>query len=178
MPDSTNPPSLPELRKDIDRIDESMHRLLIERSEIIGRLIAVKKSQESGSAFRPAPPSTAALTDLGISIQPEDIILMSPDSNHPALWSGRQTIMGYDGWIWSHGWGDFNLRKADTQSIYEGKPEAKELIRRYHIGAVIVTDKEKYHFKINRDFLDQAGNYRPWKKDYEIWLIKKTKLQP
>ena len=54
MPDSTNPPSLPELRKDIDRIDESMHRLLIERSEIIGTLIAVKKNQEVGSAFRPA----------------------------------------------------------------------------------------------------------------------------
>jgi len=47
-------PSLAELRKDIDRIDEGMHRLLIERSEIIGRLIAVKKSQEVGSAFRPA----------------------------------------------------------------------------------------------------------------------------
>ena len=47
-------PSLPELRKEIDRIDEGMHRLLIERSEIIGRLIAVKKSQETGSAFRPA----------------------------------------------------------------------------------------------------------------------------
>ena len=31
-----------------------MHGLLIERSEIIGRLIAVKKSQETGSAFRPA----------------------------------------------------------------------------------------------------------------------------
>jgi chorismate mutase len=54
MPNETTPPSLGELRKDIDRIDESMHRLLIERSEIIGRLIAVKKSQESGSAFRPA----------------------------------------------------------------------------------------------------------------------------
>lgn len=47
-------PSLAELRKDIDTIDEGMHRLLIERSEIIGRLIAVKKSQEVGSAFRPA----------------------------------------------------------------------------------------------------------------------------
>ncbi len=54
MPQEPTPPSLAELRKDIDRIDESMHRLLIERSEIIGRLIAVKKSQESGSAFRPA----------------------------------------------------------------------------------------------------------------------------
>jgi chorismate mutase len=48
-------PSLGELRKEIDRIDESMHKLLIERSEIIDRLIATKKSQETGgSAFRPA----------------------------------------------------------------------------------------------------------------------------
>ena len=47
-------PSLGELRKDIDRIDEAMHRLLMERGEIIDRLIKVKDSQESGSAFRPA----------------------------------------------------------------------------------------------------------------------------
>jgi chorismate mutase len=44
---------LGDLRKEIDRIDESMHQLLIERGEIIDRLIAVKKSQETGSAFRP-----------------------------------------------------------------------------------------------------------------------------
>ncbi len=48
------PFSLADLRRDIDRIDEAMHALLIERGEIIDRLIAVKKSQESGSAFRPA----------------------------------------------------------------------------------------------------------------------------
>jgi chorismate mutase len=54
MPKEPTPPSLAELRKDIDRIDASVHQLLIERSEIIGRLIAVKKSSESGSAFRPA----------------------------------------------------------------------------------------------------------------------------
>jgi chorismate mutase len=47
-------PSLADLRRDIDRIDEAMHALLIERSEIIDELVAVKKSQESGSAFRPA----------------------------------------------------------------------------------------------------------------------------
>src|SRR6202030_2765503 len=43
-----------DLRRDIDRIDADMHALLIERGDIIGRLIAVKKSQETGSAFRPA----------------------------------------------------------------------------------------------------------------------------
>src|SRR5476651_1421610 len=47
-------PALDDLRKEIDRIDETMHQLLMERGEIIDRLIAVKKTQESASAFRPA----------------------------------------------------------------------------------------------------------------------------
>jgi len=52
------PPSqnetLTDLRREIDRIDEAMHELLLERGQIIDRLIATKKTQESGSAFRPA----------------------------------------------------------------------------------------------------------------------------
>ena len=47
-------PALEDLRKEIDRIDEAMHQLLIERGEIIDRLIAVKRSADTGSAFRPA----------------------------------------------------------------------------------------------------------------------------
>lgn len=50
----SQPPSLADLRKDIDRIDEGMHKLLMERGDIISRLISVKRSQETGSAFRPA----------------------------------------------------------------------------------------------------------------------------
>lgn len=46
--------SLAALRAEIDRIDEAMHRLLMERGEIIGRLIAAKRTAETGSAFRPA----------------------------------------------------------------------------------------------------------------------------
>ena len=46
--------SLADQRHEIDRIDTAMHELLIERSQIIDRLIAVKKTEETGSAFRPA----------------------------------------------------------------------------------------------------------------------------
>jgi chorismate mutase len=48
-------PSLADLRQEIDRIDEAMHRLLMERGTIIDRLIASKKASEAGlsSAFRP-----------------------------------------------------------------------------------------------------------------------------
>jgi chorismate mutase len=46
--------TLADIRRDIDRIDAAMHELLMERSQIIDRLIAVKKTEEVGSAFRPA----------------------------------------------------------------------------------------------------------------------------
>lgn len=46
--------SLAALRAEIDHIDETMHGLLMQRGEIIDRLIAVKQTQETGSAFRPA----------------------------------------------------------------------------------------------------------------------------
>ena len=47
-------PSLADLRTEIDRIDEAMHQLLMERGEIIDRLIAVKRARSRLSAFRPA----------------------------------------------------------------------------------------------------------------------------
>ncbi|EJW10443.1 Chorismate mutase I [Rhodovulum sp. PH10] len=47
-------PSLADLRSEIDRIDAEMHGLLMERGEIIARLIEVKRTAETGSAFRPA----------------------------------------------------------------------------------------------------------------------------
>ena len=49
-----SPPSLAELRQEIDSIDAQMHSLLMQRGDIIDRLIQVKQTQEVGSAFRPA----------------------------------------------------------------------------------------------------------------------------
>jgi chorismate mutase len=53
MTDVAPPLDLAALRREIDQIDETVHRLLMERGTIIDRLIAVKKTSESGSAFRP-----------------------------------------------------------------------------------------------------------------------------
>jgi chorismate mutase len=56
-PATGEPPAqetLADLREEIDRIDSAMHRLLMERGEIIDRLISVKSKQGGGSAFRPS----------------------------------------------------------------------------------------------------------------------------
>jgi chorismate mutase len=44
---------LAEIRREIDRIDEAMHRLLMERGMVIDRLVAIKRGSGAGSAFRP-----------------------------------------------------------------------------------------------------------------------------
>lgn len=45
---------LGQLRADIDRIDAEMHRLFVERGDVVGRVIEAKRAAgDTGSAFRP-----------------------------------------------------------------------------------------------------------------------------
>jgi chorismate mutase len=69
-------PTLADLRNEIDRIDRAMHELLIERSGIIDTLIKVKKSNETGSAFRPAREASMmrALVERHHGILPLDTV--------------------------------------------------------------------------------------------------------
>lgn len=67
---------LADLRKEIDRIDAAMHGLLMERGEIIDQLIAIKRSQASGSAFRPGREASMMREIVGRhhGILPVDIV--------------------------------------------------------------------------------------------------------
>ncbi|SKA18429.1 chorismate mutase [Consotaella salsifontis] len=49
----TDPSRLAELRAKIDAIDESVHRLLMQRATVIDELIEVKGTARNGAAFRP-----------------------------------------------------------------------------------------------------------------------------
>ncbi|MAU95969.1 MAG: chorismate mutase [Fulvimarina sp.] len=52
-PQKADPSRLVELRAKIDAIDESVHRLLMQRAVVIDELIAVKGTARNGAAFRP-----------------------------------------------------------------------------------------------------------------------------
>lgn len=58
----TNPnDTLSDLRREIDRIDLAMHKLLMERGEIIDRLIEAKRAQGGGCAFAFRPDREAQM---------------------------------------------------------------------------------------------------------------------
>ncbi len=52
-PGESDARTLAELRAEIDRIDEAMHRLLMERGAVIDALIRTKGTSRPGAAFRP-----------------------------------------------------------------------------------------------------------------------------
>jgi chorismate mutase len=76
MTDAPPPPDLAALRREIDHIDETVHRLLMDRGSIIDRLIAVKKTSESGSAFRPGREASMmrALAERHAGLLPLDTV--------------------------------------------------------------------------------------------------------
>lgn len=77
-------------------------------------------------------------------------ILAAPYFAHPVLLSGRPSMLGYEGHLWSHGL-DFKERSAETKRIYAGEPDADALIRKLRIQYVIVGPPERNErgFKLN-----------------------------
>jgi hypothetical protein len=66
------------------------------------------------------------------------IFLTSDRHNSPvACLGGRRILMGYRGWLWTHGI-DFHAREQDILEMYRGSDRAPELLRRYQIGYVLI----------------------------------------
>ncbi|MCW3129306.1 MAG: hypothetical protein N2V75_04300 [Methanophagales archaeon] len=85
---------------------------------------------------------------------PNSIFLTGSAHNHPIpSLSGRQRVMGYEGWLWSHGinWSRISERKKDEIGMYKGN---YTLIKEYGVDYVCIGPYESAfatdnHFKIN-----------------------------
>jgi hypothetical protein len=70
------------------------------------------------------------------------LIAHAPVFNHPVGLSGRRSLMGYTGHVWSHGL-DGGPREADIKRIYAGGPEADTLIAAYRIDYLVLGPHER-----------------------------------
>jgi hypothetical protein len=96
---------------------------------------------------------------------PRALVLHAPTYNSPVFLTGRRSLLGYPGWMWSRGL-DYSGRSADIERIYSGAPGADALLRKYSVDYVLVGPMELASFKVNEQFwsryktLSQAGAYR------------------
>jgi hypothetical protein len=96
------------------------------------------------------------------------VVLHAPIHNHPVFLTGRRSVMGYPGHIWTHGL-QFAQRQSDIKRIYAGGPDAPGLLATYGVNYVVVSPWETHEFPVNEAFfarypqLGETGGYRLYK---------------
>jgi hypothetical protein len=118
------------------------------------------------------PQGIAIAKAISEQAAPRAVVLHAPTYNSPVFLTGRRSLLGYLGWMWSRGL-DYSERNSVIQRIYSGEPDANALLRQYKIDYVLVGPEELASLRVNERFLSQykkaaqAGPYRLYKIDHE-----------
>lgn len=95
---------------------------------------------------------------------PDSVFLTGSAHNHPIpSLSGRPRVMGYEGWLWSHGINGtmINARKRDEKAMFGGN---YALVKDYGVDYVCIGPYERAfardnHFDINDSAFDDETRY-------------------
>lgn len=99
---------------------------------------------------------------------PRAMIVHAPVHNTPVFLTGRRSLMGYPGHIWTHGL-QFVQREGEIKRIYLGAPDAEQSIRKYGIEYLVVGPQERVVTPVNEVFLTrfqkvgEVGEYKLYK---------------
>jgi hypothetical protein len=99
---------------------------------------------------------------------PRALVLHAPTFNHPVFLSGRQSLMGYPGHIWTHGL-KYQDREALIKRIYAGGADSASGLSSAGIQYVVVSPLERQLMPVNEAFfaiyplIAEAGDYRLYK---------------
>lgn len=101
---------------------------------------------------------------------PRALIIHAPVHNTPVFLTGRRSLMGYPGHIWTHGL-EFLQREGEIKRIYLGSPDAEQLIKNYGIEYAVAGPQEKIVTPLNEIFFsrfEKVGEVG----DYKLYKIK------
>ncbi len=85
--------------------------------------------------------------------------------------TGRQTVMAYPGWLWTHGY-DYLPIERDVQFMYEHPLQANNLFTQYQVQYVIIDPNAQQNWRVNVDELSQISNLIKQTKNYAIYEVK------
>jgi hypothetical protein len=126
---------------------------------VVSRATALQEFDRDGIAF-------AAMIEEKTA--PRALVLHAPVHNHPVFLTGRRSLMGYPGHIWTHGL-DYLQREMEIKRIYAGAPDASALLARYGVEYMVVSPQERALVRVNDAFfegysmVEQVGEYRLYK---------------
>ena len=99
---------------------------------------------------------------------PRSLIIHAPVHNTPVFLTGRRSLMGYPGHIWTHGL-EFMQREGEIKRIYLGAPDAMQLLKTYEVDYAVIGPLERIVTPPNEQFfsrfekVEQVGEYSLYK---------------
>jgi hypothetical protein len=102
---------------------------------------------------------------------PTATILHAPIHNTPVYLTGRKSIMGYPGHIWTHGL-EYGPREQEIKQIYSGSGNAAALLAKYRVDYVVIGPHEVSTENPNVAFFSmypEVANFG----DYHLYKITK-----
>ncbi|HEV2763536.1 MAG TPA: hypothetical protein VGV38_11210, partial [Pyrinomonadaceae bacterium] len=94
------------------------------------------------------------------------LILHAPTYNHPSFLTGRRSVMGYAGHLWTHGL-KYDEREREVRRVYAGGADAQGALERLGADYVVVGPSERANLPVvNESFFQrytkvgEAGAYR------------------
>jgi hypothetical protein len=74
---------------------------------------------------------------------PDAIFAVADEHNSPIpTLGGRRVMIGYPGWLWTYGLGDYAQKGIDEARILQGDPSTPDLIRKYGVSYVLIGPQE------------------------------------
>jgi hypothetical protein len=154
---------------------------LVFASMVLAGGLDVLRAIAAGSEYQEFEPDGIAIA-AAISRQaaPRARVLHAPTYNTPVFLTGRRSLLGYPGWLWSRGL-DYRQRESDIQRIYSGGPEAGGLLRQYAVDYLLVGPQEHGSLRVDEAFLSQykklaeAGPYRLYQINHRTDEVRTEK---
>lgn len=131
--------------------------------------------RESYASWRMFSNEDIALADFVKTNTPADAVFLTPDThNHPVpCLAGRQIVMGYRGWLWTHGI-DYREREHDVLNIFRGSDNAIDLIHKYNIKYIALDKFRGVDFNMNYDYFDK--NFILIYKSADYWIYTADRI--
>src|SRR5688572_23319238 len=102
--------------------------------------------------------------------KPRSLILHAPVHNTPVFLTGRRSVMGYPGHVWTHGL-EFVQREGEIRRIYLGSPDAPQLLKNYGVDYAVIGPLERVVTPPNEQFFSQFEKVQQV-GDYSLYKIR------
>jgi hypothetical protein len=101
-------------------------------------------------------------------VPPRSMVIHAPVHNHPVFLTGRRSLMGYPGHVWTHGL-EYVQRESEIKRVYSGGLDANDILRKYQVEYAVVGPLERHLMYVNEQFFSkfqivgEVGEYRLYK---------------